>query len=424
MTTTISEGRIKKRNVHGSWQWQAIVSATTDGERKQLTKLTGCSCEPPTAEERGRGKRVDPKGKGSGEAKKILKAWRDELIRKANLEEQAKAQKTQSVLVFCDSYWATKTNVADNTRKDYRKARNHIDHPTLDMAISDLKADDVQRWLDAKRDERAGATAIKKSFIELKAACSWGVRMGYIKSNPCTPIEQPKTEPRQKNPLDLNAIERLNSALGNLRQTTGSMRRCVADAASLALLTGMREGEVCGLAWDDIDGGLDGTMAPGGYIHVRNVVTNANGGAKLKPYPKSRKYRDIPMNEDIVCLLSARRTLFVELWGDELTGCYVMARPEDADRFMSADYLSHKWSDFIGMTGIKGMENMTPVFHDLRHTFATQAIAHDVDIVSVSAIMGHASPTVTLNIYARWTKRAKADAMAKLDGVLATRNTN
>ena len=242
--------------------------------------------------------------------------------------------------------------------------------------------------------------------------------MGYLKKNACDPIEIPTTKPRQKNPLDLKAIESLNKALENLRRASGSMRRGVADAASLALLTGMREGEICGLGWDDIDGGTDGTISTDGYIHVRNVIVDTSGGAQLKPYPKSRKYRDIPMNEDIVRLLKARRKLFVERCGNNLTGCYVIARPETADQFMSNGYLSHRWSDFIGMTGIVGMEGMTPVFHDLRHTFATQAIANDVDIVSVSAIMGHVSPTITLNLYARWTKRAKADAMAKLNGLL------
>lgn len=419
MAVSISEGRIKKRNVHGKWQWQMIATITENGKARQVTKLTGCACDPPTEAELGRGRRVDPKGKGSGEARRLLKTWRTELLTHAESTELAQKKRSQTVLEFCDTYWATKTNVADNTKKEYRKARKHIDHPALHMDIGDLEADDVQTWLDKKRSSACGDTAIKKAFVQLKAACAWGVRMGYLKKNACDPIEIPTTEPRQKNPLDLRAIESLNKALDNLRRASGSMRRVVADAASLALLTGMREGEVCGLSWDDIDGGVDGTMAADGYIHVRNVIVDANGGAQLKPYPKSRKYRDIPMNKDVLQLLTARRELFVEHYGDDLTGCYVLARPETADQFMSNGYLSHRWSDFIGMTGIVGMEGMTPVFHDLRHTFATQAIAHDVDIVSVSAIMGHASPTITLNLYARWTKRAKADAMARLNGVLS-----
>lgn len=417
---TFSQGTIRKRQMSdGSWQWQVCVNRTEDGKRQQLRKNTGIPCEPQKASEKGSGRRIQATGKGARQAQAILNEWRAKLIADEEAKATMAARNAQSVLEFCEAYWSTKTDVADNTRKEFRKAKNHIQHQRLDMSISNLKAEAVQDWLDIKTSEGCGKTALKKAFIQLKAACAWGVRMGYINRNPCDPITAPRPDTRPKNPLDDEAIAQLNTALNNLRAANGSMRRCVADAASLAMLTGMREGEVCGLSWNDIDGGTDGTMTENGYIHVRNVIVDASGGAQLKPYPKSRKHRDIPMNKDILKLLKDRRELFVAIEGNDLTGCYVIARPETAHKFMSNGYLCHRWSDFIAMTGIKGMEDLTPVFHDLRHTFATQAIAHDVDIVSVSAFMGHASPTITLNIYARWTKRAKADAMARLDGVFS-----
>lgn len=71
---------------------------------------------------------------------------------------------------------------------------------------------------------------------------------------------------------------------------------CLVDAARFAMWTGMRLSEICGLGWSGIDGGHDGDMCVGGLIHVNNVVTAPKGGAVLKPYPKNKERRDIPMN--------------------------------------------------------------------------------------------------------------------------------
>ena len=63
-----------------------------------------------------------------------------------------------------------------------------------------------------------------------------------------------------------------------------------------------------------------------------------------------------------------------------------------------------------------GTQGKPPKFHDLRHTFATRAIANGVDVKSVSSILGHANAAMTLNIYASAdpdaTRRAM-DAVAK-----------
>ena len=57
-------------------------------------------------------------------------------------------------------------------------------------------------------------------------------------------------------------------------------------------------------------------------------------------------------------------------------------------------------------------------FHDLRHSVATMLYAMDVDIVTISKILGHASPATTVRIYGHATLEMKQRAIAKLQGAI------
>lgn len=54
-------------------------------------------------------------------------------------------------------------------------------------------------------------------------------------------------------------------------------------------------------------------------------------------------------------------------------------------------------------------------FHDLRHTFATNALAHGMDIKTLSTILGHVSSSTTLNTYSHITDEMRQKAAAKID---------
>jgi hypothetical protein len=60
-----------------------------------------------------------------------------------------------------------------------------------------------------------------------------------------------------------------------------------------------------------------------------------------------------------------------------------------------------------------------PRFHDLRHTFATMAIASGVDVKTVSDLLGHANASMTLDVYADALADSKRAGMEVMDGVLS-----
>ena len=420
----VSAGSLRKfKKYDGTWEWQACISVTEDGKRKQLRKMTGVASDPLTEGERGSGRRLQPTGKGARRALEVLTEWRETIVAEGEPSANAQGDGTgMTVLEFVDYYWQTRS-LEQVTLDGYSNLRKHIDHPVLRKAIEKLEPAHVQSWVDTEIGAGVGAPTVKKAFDQLNYACRWGVKMSFLKSNPCDPVTPPKRAHREPNPLDEENLRKLSKMLDNLYDA-GETQACLADTVKLALLTGMRLGELCGLSWDDIDGGADGKMDADGMIHVNNVVAVPKGGKTIRPYPKNKERRDIPMNPEIVKVLRRRRERAAEYEGNDLSGCYVLSRPTSAREFMSTDYIGHRWNSFIAITGIKGVQGLVPHFHDLRHTFATHALTSGIDVVTVAAILGHRNTTTTLNYYARWMPNAKKSAMDKMSGMLTGNSTN
>ena len=150
----------------------------------------------------------------------------------------------------------------------------------------------------------------------------------------------------------------------------------------LALMTGMRIGEICALRCGDVD--LHEKV-----IHVRNTMqrikdTSAYGEAKTKVVitePKSEtSIRDIPLT-DYAAELCRR-------WKAKNSAAYLLTGAED--HFIEPRCLQYRMKQY---TKACGLENVH--FHTLRHTFATRCVEVDFEIKSLSEILGHTSPTVT-----------------------------
>lgn len=88
---------------------------------------------------------------------------------------------------------------------------------------------------------------------------------------------------------------------------------------------------------------------------------------------------------------------------------------------MSPMVLGKDWRSLARALHLKGTQGERPCFHDLRHTFATLAIASGVDVKTAGVILGHADAQVTLNVYADALADTKRSSMDMIDKVLSTR---
>lgn len=157
-------------------------------------------------------------------------------------------------------------------------------------------------------------------------------------------------------------------------------------AVLIALMTGMRIGEICALCWVDID--LDNRVIHVRYTMQRIKDIHNDSGRKTKiiiTEPKSEtSVRDIPLTE-----YSA--SFFQKLYSDN-PAAFVLTG--ESTKYIEPRILQDKLKKYAKECNLEGIH-----FHTLRHTFATRCVEVDFEIKSLSEVLGHSSPTITLQRY-------------------------
>jgi integrase len=179
--------------------------------------------------------------------------------------------------------------------------------------------------------------------------------------------------------------------------------------AALALGTGMRRGEVCGLAWGAVD--LDR-----GAVRVDRSLEETKDGLRFKSPKTAHSRRIVSLPAIAVDLLRAHQRRQAEqrlLLGLGRAGPddLVFARPDGSP--LSPDNLSRDWRRTV-----KALRLPAVTFHALRHSHASALIAAGLDVVSVSRRLGHGSPAITLRVYAHAFSTTDAAAAQAIEAAM------
>jgi integrase len=175
-----------------------------------------------------------------------------------------------------------------------------------------------------------------------------------------------------------------------------------------ALLTGMRLSELLGLIWDDVD-------LIRGSVHVRAQLSRARTdapGRRVAPKTPSAA-RDIPLAPQLATVLREHRSASPHAAG----GGWVFATRNGTP----LSQRNVQRSALTRAAHIAGLDRDGSAlqFHDLRHTFASPLIIDlHLDVVQVSRILGHASVSTTLDVYAHLFDEARhsVDIRARMAG--------
>lgn len=171
----------------------------------------------------------------------------------------------------------------------------------------------------------------------------------------------------------------------------------------LALLTGLRIGEVCALRWSDINLKEKTIHIHATMQRLRNISeTGERKTTVMIGSPKSDKsLRTIPMTEHAALLCVQMQT--------KSKAAYVLTGTE---HFMEPRALQYRLKRYTRDCHLEGVH-----FHTLRHTFATRAVEVGFEIKTLSEILGHSTTTVTLDRYVHSSLELKRANMSKLDMV-------
>lgn len=165
----------------------------------------------------------------------------------------------------------------------------------------------------------------------------------------------------------------------------------------IALCTGFRIGEICGLRWDDID-------IENKQIHVRRTIERYYDYENHKTYvventPKTvSSNRSVPIISQLLPLLRN----FKKAYREDYYVCTCTEKPTEPRT------LRNYYRMFI-LEKVK-LDHCIK-FHGLRHTFASTLIENKVDVKTTSVLLGHADVSTTMNIYVHPSDDAKRDAV-------------
>jgi integrase len=232
----------------------------------------------------------------------------------------------------------------------------------------------------------------------LKQALGQAVRWELLGRNPADAVDPPKVDWKPMQTYDLPQTAELIEAV---RGTP------LLVPALLAVLCGLRRGEICALRWRNVD-------LVTGQISVVESLEQTKAGLRFKS-PKSGKGRTVALSAMVVEELRSHRVrraqellrFGVGLSDDDL----VIAHADGS--VVQPIYISQHWARTIRTTELAHLR-----FHDLRHAHATHLLANGVHPKVASERLGHSKVGITLDLYSHVIPGMQEDAAAMVDNAL------
>lgn len=263
--------------------------------------------------------------------------------------------------------------------------------PTDIMKFYDLLEKDTQLVRKkcnngAKTKKPLSGKTILEHHRLLRAMLHKAVYWQLIVTNPAERVQPPKARKPKRRSYD---DEQTKILLENLELLSSEDTKYKV-AIILTVFTGVRLGELMGLEWQDVDfkNGIISINRSSQYLSDMGVFTKV---------PKTESsIREIAIPEFIISLLEEYK-----LWYEEQKSIYDELWMNSDRLFVQADgkpmhpsTISKWFVKYVGQIGLPVIN-----FHGLRHTNASLLVAQNIDIAVISARLGHAQISTTLDFY-------------------------
>jgi len=248
-----------------------------------------------------------------------------------------------------------------------------------------------------RRDGRGGLSpsSVHYQHRVLKKAIGQAVKWRLLPGNPLDAVEPPRVERTRMQTYDMTQTA---EALTLARRTR------LYVPVLLALLCGLRRGEITALRWRNVD--LDA-----GQLAIVESTEQTSKTTRLKE-TKTGRARTVALPSLVVDELrrhrieQAQELLKIGIRQD--VESFVYAR-EDG-RPVQPRSLTHAWDQFRARTTLPRIR-----FHDLRHSHATHLLAGNIHPKIASERLGHSKVGITLDLYSHVLPGMQADAAARVD---------
>ena len=264
------------------------------------------------------------------------------------------------------------------------------------IPLNRLTAKDMQRffaWLktEGRADQSDGETGLADSQLRnihslCRRALEKAVSGNLIPQNPASGCKLP---PARKGEMNLLSRESMQKLLIQAKEEK------YYELFLLEFATGLRLGELTALQWEDLN------LTTGELRISKQAVVIGSEVVVTEPKTKAA-VRTLLLPPKVLEVFREYRKRNASRW------LFPSPKKEDLPLLPSVvRQRLHRLLDHAGCERVR--------FHDLRHTFATNALAHGMDIKTLSTILGHVSAATTLNTYSHITEEMRRQAAAKID---------
>lgn len=406
-----NEGSIRKKTVtkngHKYEYWEARITTGRDpGTGKQIQRSFT--------------------GKTQKEVKEKMRAAQRS-IDDNTYRDPTKLTLAEWLDIWLDTY---KTDIKPRTLDSYRTTIDTHIKPALGaLRLQDITVDHIQAFCTnlsrstrqvPKKDENGNtvkkdgktvyesvplsAKTIKNTYGVLRGALEQAKQSKHITYNPAEAAKPPKVERAEIKPLDSEAIGLFLEAIKD---------HPFENVYTVALFTGMREGEVLGLTWDCID-------FDAGTITVKQQLQKERGGSGAYHLVKTKndKSRRITPATSVMNVLKKQRRQQIEMrftaydmWDNQ----FDLVFTNEMGRNLSAQTVYLHFKKIA-----KSIGHPNARFHDLRHSYAVAALRSGDDIKTVQGNLGHATAAFTLDVYSHVTAEMQRESAERMERFISS----
>ncbi len=271
----------------------------------------------------------------------------------------------------------------------------NINAAIINKFLADKKEEEIIVVKDKKETKKnLNNKTINHCLVILKAIFSKAVENEQISKNPAENIQKLKTEKKEMYILSQDeCFQLLNTAQEHYPDFYPILY--------VAIFTGMREGEILALTWDNVD-----------FRNKKIRVNKSVYDGKLTSTKTTSSNRTVDMTNKLTEILEMQKrsnTKFSELVFPNKVG-----KP-----FLAQNMLRRRFTPCVKKSGI-GKEIR---FHDLRHTYVSLLISQNVPMKYIQNQVGHSSINTTMNTYGHLLPDVHEKAVQVLDNIYENLNS-
>lgn len=294
-----------------------------------------------------------------------------------------------------------KISVRTRTYESYSEVVNkHLVSEIGHLELAKLQPLHLQKLYADKLSTGLSARTVRYIHAILHRALGQAVRWQILHRSVADAVELPRVERKEMQTLDLEGVAKLLNAAAEDRLYALYL---------MAVTTGMRQGELLGLRWQDVD-------LAAGTVMIRQTLQWLDDGPVFQEPKTPKSRRVVQISAEVISALGRHKEYQAkekEFFQDEYRDLDLVFSQRKGGPINKNNLLNRSFKPLLKRAGLPAIR-----FHDLRHTSATLALGAGIHPKIVQERLGHATIAMTLDTYSHVMPTLQKEAAQALEDLI------